>query len=61
MKLHKIKKANRRKTNDEGRNRFAKSFLKQTEYIHSTLDVGRSMFISFFFDLTGRFSGRRQG
>jgi hypothetical protein len=24
--------------------RFAKSFLKQTEYIHSTFDVGRSMF-----------------
>ena len=31
-------------TNDEGWNRFAKSFLKQTEYIHSTFDVGRSMF-----------------
>ena len=26
----------------EGWNRFAKSFLKQTEYIHSTFDVGRS-------------------
>ena len=24
--------------------RVAKSFLKQTEYIHSTFDVGRSMF-----------------
>ena len=35
-------------TKDEGRNRFAKSFLKQTEYIHS-------MFISFFFDQSGRF------
>ncbi len=35
-------------------------FLKQTEYIHSTFDVGRSMFISFFFDQTGRFSGRRR-
>ena len=23
---------------------FTKSFLKQTEYIHSMLDVGRSMF-----------------
>jgi hypothetical protein len=44
MKLHKIKKANRRITNDEGWNRFAKFFLKQTEYIHSTFDVGRSMF-----------------
>jgi len=29
---------------------FAKSFLKQTEYIYSTFDVGRSMFISFFLD-----------
>jgi len=24
--------------------RFAQSFFKQTEYIHSTFDVGRSMF-----------------
>ena len=31
-------------TNDEGWTRFAKSFLKQTEYIHLTFDVGRSMF-----------------
>ena len=31
-------------SNDEGWNRFAQSFLKQTEYIHSTFDVGRSMF-----------------
>jgi hypothetical protein len=31
-------------TNDEGWNRFAKSFLKQTEYIYSTFDVGRWMF-----------------
>jgi hypothetical protein len=30
-------------SNDEGWNRFAKSFFKQTEYIHSTFDVGRSM------------------
>jgi hypothetical protein len=30
--------------NHEGWKRFAKSFLKQTEYIHSTFDVGRSMF-----------------
>jgi hypothetical protein len=30
--------------NIEGWKRFAKSFLKQTEYIHSTFDVGRSMF-----------------
>ncbi len=49
MKLHKIKKANRRTeecriSNFEGWKRFAKSFLKQTEYIHSTFDVGRSMF-----------------
>ena len=47
MKLHKIKKTEPqniecRITNDEGWNRFAKSFLKQTEYIHSTFDVGRS-------------------
>ncbi len=39
----------------EGWKRFAKSFLIQTEYIHSTFDVGRSMFISFFLDFTGRF------
>ena len=32
-----------RMTNDEGWNRFAKSFLKLTEYIHSAFDVGRSM------------------
>jgi len=31
-------------TNDEGWNRSAKSFLKQTEYIYSMFDVGRSMF-----------------
>jgi len=31
-------------SNDEGWNRFAKSFLKQTEYIYSTFDVGRWMF-----------------
>jgi hypothetical protein len=31
-------------TKDEGWNLFAKSFLKQTEYIHSTFDVGHSMF-----------------
>jgi hypothetical protein len=36
--------ANRRISNFEGWKRFAKSFLKQTEYIHSTFDVGRSMF-----------------
>jgi len=36
--------------NAEGWSRFAKSFLKQTEYIHSMFDVGRSMFISFFLD-----------
>jgi hypothetical protein len=29
--------------NHEGWKRFAKSFLKQTEYIHSAFDVGRSM------------------
>jgi len=40
-------------TNEEGWNRFAKSFLKQTESIHSTFDVGRSMFDvhQFFFRL----------
>jgi hypothetical protein len=27
---------------------------RQAEFIYSTFDVGRSMFISFFFDLTGR-------
>jgi hypothetical protein len=27
---------------------------RQAEYINSMFDVGRSMFISFFFDLTGR-------
>mgnify|MGYP001814137686 FL=1 len=42
-------------TNYEGWNRFAKSIIKQTEYIHSTFDVERSMFISFFYDQTGRF------
>jgi len=31
-------------SNDEGWNRFVKSFLKLAEYIHSTFDVGRSMF-----------------
>ena len=36
--------------NAEGWKRFAKSFLIQTEYIHSTFDVGRSKFISFFLD-----------
>ena len=41
-------------TNYEGWNRFAKSIIKQTEYIHSTFDVERSMFISFFYDQTGR-------
>jgi len=35
-----------RMTSDEGWNRFAKSFLKQTGYIHSTFDVGRSL-VSF--------------
>jgi hypothetical protein len=48
-------------TNDEGWNRFAKSILKQTEYIHSTFDVGRSMFIRFFFDQTGRLGSQRLG
>jgi hypothetical protein len=31
-----------RMTNDERWNRYAKSFLKQTGYIHSTFDVRRS-------------------
>jgi hypothetical protein len=44
MKLHKIEKANRRIANDEGWNRFAKYFLKQTEYIHSTFDVHQFFF-----------------
>jgi len=34
--------ANRRISNFEGWKRFAKSFLKQTKYIHSTFDVRRS-------------------
>ena len=33
-----------RMANDEGYNRFGKSFLKQTQYIYSPFDVGRSMF-----------------
>jgi hypothetical protein len=33
----------KRISNFVGWKRFAKSFLKQTEYIHSTFDVGRSM------------------
>jgi hypothetical protein len=47
--------ANHRISNFEGWKRFAKSFLKQTEYIHSTFDVGRSMFDvhQFLFDLAG--------
>jgi hypothetical protein len=45
----------RRISNDVGWNRFARSFLKQTEYIHSMFDVRWSTLISFFFDLTGRF------
>jgi hypothetical protein len=58
MKLHENKKANRRISIIEYRMskdgiacaaqalapRVAKSFLKQTEYIHSMFDVGRSMF-----------------
>ena len=37
-------------------------FIKSIGYIHSTYDVGRSMFIlSFFFDQTGRFGGQRLG
>ena len=31
-----------RMSKDEWWNRYAKSFLKQTEFIHSTFDVGRS-------------------
>jgi hypothetical protein len=31
-------------SNVEGWNRFAKAFSKQTEYIYSKFDVGRSMF-----------------
>ncbi len=54
MKLH-LTNAEVGMWNAEGWKRFAKSFLIQTEYIHSTFDVGRSMFISFFLDFTGRF------
>jgi hypothetical protein len=49
MKLHENKKANRRISNNEYR--MSKEgiasvnlFFKQTEYIYSTFDVGRSMF-----------------
>jgi hypothetical protein len=34
-------------------------FLEQTEYIHSTFDVGRSMLISLFFVQTDGFSDQR--
>jgi hypothetical protein len=49
IKLQIVGTANRRISNIEPQNvegwkRFAKSFLKQTEYIYSTFDVGRSMF-----------------
>ena len=49
MKLHIVGTANRRISNIEpqnveGWNRFALSFLKWTEFIYSTFDVGRSMF-----------------
>ncbi len=44
VKLHSVGTANRRISNVEGRKRFAKSFLKQTKYIHSKFDVGRSKF-----------------
>jgi len=49
MKLHKIKKANRgisniKPRNVEGWNRFAQSFLKQTEYITSTFDIQFAIF-----------------
>ena len=37
-------------TNNEGWNRFAKSFLKRTEYIHSTFDV-RCSSVSFSIEL----------
>ena len=45
---------------DEWWNRFAKSFLKLTEYIIrcSMLDVRCWTFISFSFDQTGRFLAR---
>ena len=53
-------------SNSEGWKRFAKYFLKQTEYIHSTFDaygppLEDSTFISFFFDLIGRFFGPAAG
>jgi hypothetical protein len=42
MAWMKQRTAEYRISNDEGWNRFAKSFLEQTEYICSTFDVGRS-------------------
>jgi hypothetical protein len=44
----------------EGWNRFAKSFLKQTEYIHSRFDVRRSS-VSFSIKLAAfQASGRAE-
>jgi hypothetical protein len=61
-------KANRRTaeyriSNVEGWFRFAQSFLKWTVRHKSSqrAEFIYSMFTSFFFDLTGRFFGRRLG
>jgi len=50
-------------TIDEWWNRFAQSFLKWTEFIYSTFDVGRSMFDVhlFLFRFDRPFLGRRLG
>jgi hypothetical protein len=70
MKLHENKKANRRISIIEYRMskngiaraaqalapRVAKSFLKQTEYIHSMFDVGGSS-VSFSINLTAFLAG----
>ena len=44
LRVESLSRVEYRISNDEGWCRFAKSFLKQTEYIYSTFDVGRSMF-----------------
>jgi hypothetical protein len=48
-------------SNVEVWNRYAQSLLKWTEFIYSTFDVERSMFISFLHDQTGRLWGQRLG
>ncbi len=45
--------------NDEVWNRYAQSFFKNNKDRIPYFDIRYSLFQSFFFDLTGRFSGRR--